>query len=130
MASHEATEIPDTHHEDTEEADGESGSDPHSAHPNRQARKGEPLVKRIEHEAQEAAEEGIEAATGRGIESSPSLPEDETENDDRSAKRHSGEASHDGMTWRRKMKIIHRTGEKAAKKLNCKIKRIYYRSGK
>lgn len=95
MASHEATEIPHTHDEDTEEADSESDPKAHHSQRHGRARKGEPLTKRVEHEAEDALEEGIEAATGRRFESSPSLTEEEAEGDGSAVRRQSGQASHD-----------------------------------
>lgn len=96
MASHEATEIPHTHHEDSEEAD--DGSDlgpPHSLSQHGRVRQTEPVVKLFEHEAEYALEEGIEAATGRGLQSRPSLEEEQAEGNGSLAKRNSGEGSHD-----------------------------------
>lgn len=78
MASHEATEIPQTHQEEAEEPeeatlisqrDSAASSNPGGLKTTQE----ESRAKRIEHEAEYALEEGIEAATGRGFQTSASL---------------------------------------------------------
>jgi hypothetical protein len=96
MVSHEATEIPHTHHEDSEEAG--SGSDLESMHSKaeqRRARQEEPTIKRLEHEVEYALEESVEAATGRGMASRPSLDKEDAEGTTALDKRSSGDDSHE-----------------------------------
>lgn len=95
MVSHEATEIPHTHHEDSEEAG--SGSDLESTHSRaeQRERKEEPSIKRLEHEVEYALEENVEAATGRGMAPLPSLDKNEAERTTCLDERDSGEDSHE-----------------------------------
>jgi hypothetical protein len=83
MASHEATDIPHTHLEEPEEADETTLISPRGSgtsttntqklkHPQTASHE-----KRIEHEAEYALEEGIEAATGTAFQSNTSLTTDD-----------------------------------------------------
>jgi hypothetical protein len=81
MASHEATDIPHTHHEEPEEQDeatlisprgSANSTSTESSNSQKESRK-----KHIEHEAEYALEEGIEAATGTAFQSSASFTTDD-----------------------------------------------------
>lgn len=81
MASHEATEIPHTHAEEPEEADEATLISPRGSAASTKTKKlkhskTESREKRIEHEAEEVLEEGIEAATGTAFQSNTSLTSD------------------------------------------------------
>lgn len=82
MASHEATEIPHTHPEEPEEADEATLISPRGSAALTNTEKlrhsqTESREKRIEHEAEYALEEGIEAATGTAFQSNASLTTDD-----------------------------------------------------
>lgn len=86
MASHEATEIPSTHQEETEEQDEATLISPRGSASTDTKNSGlhedsdlheDSRKKHIEHEVEYALEEGIEAATGTAFQSSASFTTDD-----------------------------------------------------